>query len=49
VFDLAAIKFYQHRLIHQDFQFDPDLKREAENFIRQVKDERYFKNFFLIL
>jgi hypothetical protein len=47
VFELASLRFYQHRLVTQDFQFDPELKSEAVSFVQEItrnfQRKRYFQ------
>jgi hypothetical protein len=47
VFELASLRFYQHRLVTQDFQFDSELKSEAVSFVQNItrnfQRKRYFQ------
>jgi hypothetical protein len=47
VFDLAALRIFQHRLVTQDFQFETKLKSEASNFVQEVAENFQSKRYCL--
>jgi len=38
VFDVNAFNFYQNNIIREEFTFDPDVRADAENFLKGIKN-----------
>ncbi len=38
VFDVNAFNFYQNNIIREEFSFDPDVRSDAENFLKGINN-----------